>query len=164
MKALISLILFSTGIFGLVSLEASNVEVSMHTTVPLKQAIQDAMKVADRNANWEVMLGQGKSMSPYFNSGSVLLVDNAPFRKLKQGMMVVFKDAEGDWECHWLVRKEADKWVTQGVNNASVDPDLIGESNYRGVVFGVLNSAGAEPEGLAYAQSLGLESAIGKTR
>lgn len=103
-------------------------------------------------------------MAPYYGEGSVLLVDRAPYNKLRAGMMVVFRDADGDTVGHWLVRQENGGWVTQGVNNVELDPELLTEANYQGVIFGVLNSRGADAEGLRVASQMQLPRVIGKSR
>lgn len=159
-SALVSIIL---AVFTFIPLQAEIRNVNPTTGVPLKQAIRDALTVAERDADWTVMLGDGVSMSPYYAEGSVLLVDRAPYHKLKEGMMVIFRDNSGDLVGHWLVRQEGNGWVTQGVNNASIDPELMTSSNFVGVIFGVLNSRGADAQGLAYAQQMQLPSVIGKT-
>ncbi|WP_309398807.1 hypothetical protein [Cerasicoccus maritimus] len=144
--------------------ESRQIEVNCSTNVSLQQAISDGQKVAERNAGWEVMLGGGQSMAPYFGNGSVLLVDEAPMSKLKPGMMVVFEDEAGDLVGHWLMRNEDGRWITRGVNNRRDDPGSLNAHNYRGVIFGVLNSAGEDPAGLAYAAKCGIPRVLGKTR
>jgi len=137
--------------------------VNNHSGVPLKQAIEDARAVAERDHSWHVMLGDGVSMSPYYGSGTVLLVDRAPFRDLQPGMMVVFRDGSGDLVGHWLVGQENGQWITQGVNNATPDRQPLSQGNYEGVIFGVLRSKGADAKGLAHAAKLGLPRVIGKS-
>lgn len=146
------------------TLEAQLREVRHQTSVPLTQAIRDAMTVAEKDSDWSVMLGDGGSMSPYFGPGSVVMVDKAPYYKLQPDMIVVFRDAEGDLVGHWLVRKEAEGWHTQGVNNSTEDTQLMDESMYVGVIFGLLHSAGPDAEGLAMADSLNLPRVIGKLK
>lgn len=137
---------------------------SMVTNVSMVRAIQDAEVVAAQNRNWRVMVGDGHSMAPYFHEGSVLLVDRARFDDLKPGMMVVFRDDEGDLVGHWLVSRIRGHWVTRGVNNKRHDPGFMSRPDYEGVVFGVLHSSGQDAEGLAYAQQLSLPIVLGKSR
>ncbi|WP_309383859.1 S24/S26 family peptidase [Cerasicoccus frondis] len=144
--------------------EGRYLSANIKTDVPMVRAIDDALQAAQHNQSWMVMLGKGVSMDPYYGSSSVLLVSPTPFQKLKPGMMAVFRDADGDLVGHWLVRLEGQGWVTQGANNFSEDPEIMTASAYEGVIFGVLNSAGADAQGMAYAKQLGLPTVIGKSR
>ncbi len=143
--------------------EARTQGIHYQTNVPLCQAIDDAMKAAAYNDNWMVMLGDGQSMTPYFGNGSVVLASRTNYQKLKPGMMVVFREGN-ELVGHWLVAHEQGGWVTRGVNNSAPDPQLMTEGDYVGVIFGVLNSAGADAQGVAYAQQHNLPRVIGKTR
>lgn len=146
----------------IIPLAAPAIHVNSKCGVPLHRAIDDARAVAERNDQWEVMLGDGQSMTPYYGAGSVLLVERAPFDELRPGMMVVFRDEAGDLVGHWLVRRENGQWITQGVNNGAPDPRPLIESAYQGVIFGVLRSSGPDATGLAHAANLGLPRVIGK--
>ncbi|WP_309384804.1 hypothetical protein [Cerasicoccus frondis] len=144
-------------------MSAQLTEVNLTTNVPLSRVIDDALSVARQNPSWVVMLGSGQSMLPYFGEGSVLLVERARYDELEPGMMAVYLDKSGDLVSHQLIRKVGSSWVTQGVNNAVVDKEYVGAHNYLGVVFGVLNSSGADPVGLAYAKSQGVQLVVGKS-
>lgn len=163
MKTQTLTLLFAILTIGICSAQARVSGVSMLTNVPMAQAINDAQQAADQNAGWMVMLGDGRSMAPYYGKGSVLLVEKTDFSHLKPGMMAVFQDAEGDLVGHWLIRKEGAGWVTQGVNNAALDADLMTQGNYVGVIFGVLKTAGEDATGVAYARQHNLPRVIGKS-
>ncbi len=158
-----ALLFFALVTVGL-RVESKHIDVNFATNVSLQQAITDGQQVAERNGDWQVMLGGGHSMAPYFGHGSVLLVDVAPMSQLKPGMMVVFEDEVGDLVGHWLIRKENGDWVTRGINNTTDDPSVLNAQNYRGVIFGVLNSSGEDAVGLAYANQLGIQRVLGKSR
>ncbi|MEO0796263.1 MAG: hypothetical protein AAFX93_13930 [Verrucomicrobiota bacterium] len=144
------------------SLMANFPRIDTTTNVTLKQAINDALAAAEYRDHWMVMVGDGTSMDPYYGGGSVLLVSKTNYRCLKPGMMAVFRDREGDLVGHWLIEKVEGGWVSQGVNNGSADSTLVTERSYVGVIFGVLNSAGPDAEGIAYARSNNLPTVIGK--
>ncbi|MGE9297261.1 MAG: hypothetical protein ACQKBV_13340 [Puniceicoccales bacterium] len=133
------------------------------TDVSLSKAISDAEKVAQSNPNWCVMLADGFSMAPHYGANSVLIIDQTNFRQLEAGMIVVYRDQEGDLVGHQLLARTADGWTAQGVNNPGEDPELVTPSNFRGVIFGVLNTRGADAMGLRIAQQKGLPRVIGKT-
>lgn len=145
-------------------LQGDYININTRSSVPLKQTINDALKVAQRNPSWVVMLGDDISMDPYYGSGSVLLIDRASYESLRPDMIVVYRDSEGDLVGHWLIQLDADGWVTQGINNLQPDAEKLDRRNYVGVVFGVLNSRGVDAEGISYARSLGLEFVRGKSR
>lgn len=130
--------------------------------VPFSTAISDALHVAQQKPTWEVMVAKGDSMVPHYGDGSVLVVDALPFENLRPGMIAVFKDAAGDWVGHFIQARGAEGWITRGINNSRADAAELTESNYHGVIFGVLNSAGADAAGLALAQGHGIPTVIGK--
>jgi signal peptidase I len=107
--------------------------------VPLADALVEARAVAALNPHWEVLAVQGSSMEPQFGDSSLLLVGAATFDDLRPGMVVVYRDATGDWVAHRLIQRTADGWVAKGYNNANNDPGLVTAKNLRGVVFGLVH-------------------------
>lgn len=132
-------------------------EVELSSDVRASQAYQDALSVAAMNDNWTAIPAEGTSMLPYYDAKSILMIDRASFTQLQPGMMVVYRDRDGDLVGHQLIRKTENGWIARGVNNGSEDPELVTASNYRGVIFGVFHSSGQDTSAFA-----GKERVIGK--
>lgn len=56
------------------------------------------------------MCGSGKSMLPYFDDNSVLIVEIASYNSLQMGMSVVYRDSKGDLIGHLLQNKWVYNW------------------------------------------------------
>ncbi|MBC2596054.1 hypothetical protein H5P28_17440 [Ruficoccus amylovorans] len=145
---------------ALIAFAANSVraDVKLASSVAPSQAYSDALAVAAMNDNWTAIPADGKSMLPYYDSKSILMIDRASFSSLSAGMMVVYRDRNGDLVGHQLVRKTENGWIARGINNRGEDPELVTENNYRGVVFGVFHSNGKDNGTLA-----GKERVIGKS-
>ncbi len=133
------------------------------TNVPYAQALKDAQFIASQNPDWDVARCQGYSMSPFFTERSVLLVKKLPFEKLREGMVAVYTDHEGDLVAHKVVDRGEHGWRCQAFQNDIDDPTPVTRENFRGIAFAVLNAqSGPEPELLAKMDS-GVLTVIGKT-
>jgi len=137
--------------------------VSLLTDVPLEKAIEDATQVARNDPAWQVMLADGVSMAPYYSDNSVVIVDRPSFAELQAGMIVVYRDSEGDLVGHHLVQRTEAGWVSRGSNNGSPDPHPVTAQNYVGVIFGVLNTRGFDEAGIRLAREMALPTVIGKS-
>ena len=85
------------------------------------------------------MRGSGKSMLPYYDENSVLIIETASYNKLKMGMSVVYRDSNDDLVGHLLQEKFGNDWYARGFNNKKQDPQVVTERNYVGVIFGILS-------------------------
>ena len=112
------------------------------TGVSLDQALSDAQKVAEMNPNWRVMRCTGNSMEPYFGVNSLLLVQSVNFEDLQKGMIVIYRDHEGQLIGHKVATVAPDRVIAQGENNWVRDPEPIVRDNLIGVVFATLHSSG----------------------
>lgn len=130
--------------------------------VPLNQALDEARIVCQINPKWDVMLGSGTSMHPHFGSGSVLIVDKVNYNALKPGMIAIYRDSDGDLVGHSLVTKHGDKWVTRGNQNSVNDPDKLSNSNYLGVVFGIIQTEDNGKLALSSNELNGVKVVVGK--
>lgn len=126
--------------------------------VTLSEAYAEAQQVAAMDADWYVTAADGRSMAPFYDADSVLVVDRAPFAELKSGMIVVYRDSDGDLVGHRLVAKEGSNWVARGIQNGGNDPYLVTPANYEGVVFGIFYSNGQDKSALA-----SVDRVVGKT-
>ncbi len=109
------------------------------SSVSFRKALADAESVAALNAGWSVMKAAGDSMNPHFGDSSLLLVDQVSFERLQSGMIVVYRDAQGDLVGHRLIEKTANGWVARAANSTKNDPVCVTAQNFVGVVFGALH-------------------------
>lgn len=110
--------------------------------ISLDKAVAEASALAAKTPGWKAMLGDGSSMKPHYGRGDVLLVKSTRLDRVQKGMMVVFRDSEGDLVGHTVVAKTPDGLQVRGVNNAANDLDLVTPANYEGVIVGVLHTNG----------------------
>lgn len=103
--------------------------------VTFKQALQDAEYVASLNPNWIVFEAEGLSMNPHYSNNALVVVEKTDYDKLEPGMVVVYKDAEGDYVGHILQEKTDKGFIARGYNNPEEDPGLVTPSNLVGVLF-----------------------------
>jgi hypothetical protein len=106
--------------------------------VPFAQALADARHVANLNTGWKVYLSRGESMLPQIDHNSLLLVANTDFDQLSAGMLVIYRDDDGDLVSHRLIARTRNGWIAKGINNYWKDPGLVNRSNLQGVVFGIM--------------------------
>ncbi len=137
---------------------AAQAGIKPQADVNLSEAYAEAQQVAKMDHDWYVTAADGVSMAPFYDGDSILLVDRAPFRELKTGMIVVYRDHEGDLVGHRLVAKQGNQWVARGIQNGNNDPHFVSADNYQGVVFGIFYSNGQGKSALA-----GVDRVVGKT-
>ncbi len=115
-----------------------------NTPVSYNRALADAERVACLNPDWMVMRTAGDSMAPHYSDNAVLLVAKTHFHTLRPGMIVVYRDQDGDLVGHTLVAMNGDGWIARGQNNSINDPHPVTPENIVGVLFGVFHSSGAD--------------------
>jgi len=131
----VSLLAFCLILGNLVSpaaLAASPSEVSF------AQALADARQVANLNTGWKIYLSEGESMRPQIDHDTLLLVAKTDYDKLSEGMLVIYRDSDGDLVSHRLITCTKDGWIAKGLNNYREDPGLVTRDNLQGVVFGMI--------------------------
>lgn len=136
---------------------ASFVSAAPKSSVSFEQALADAQKVTAMNPAWSVMRCAGISMDPFFGEDSLMLVEAVEIGKVREGMVIVYRDAEGDLVAHSVVSVTADGVIAKGFNNRSEDPHPVTSESLVGVAFGYLHTNGA------HADASTLPVAIGKT-
>ncbi len=109
--------------------------------VPFTQALSDARQVTNLNSGWKVYVSQGESMLPQIDHDSLLLVAHTDFDKLAAGMLVVYRDGDGDLVSHRLISLTRRGWIAKGLTNYRKDPGLVTRENLQGVVFGTMKYA-----------------------
>jgi signal peptidase I len=136
--------------FG-VARAASEVPVS---PISLETALNDARALAAQHANMTVMRIEGISMLPYFGEGSVLVVKKINAARLREGMVVVYRNRFGDTVAHRLVARIDGGWQVKGWNNDRADTTVVDAGNLLGVVYATFHSSGTASLSSQYAMTL----------
>lgn len=111
---------------------------------------QQALEIAALGDGRSVFRCEGDSMQPFFGPGSFALVREASFQDLKAGMVVIYRDREGDHVAHRLHSRQGEGWKAKGQNNRRFDPQAVSADNFVGVVYAVLHSRGDDASEMAW--------------
>lgn len=157
MTSLLSASLRYLAILGVFSLMASFVSAAPKSSVSFEQALADARQVTKMNPAWSVMRCAGISMDPFFGDASLMLVEAVDFAKVREGMVIVYRDAEDDLVAHSVISVSPDGIIAKGYNNRTEDPHPVTADSFVGVAFGFLHTNGD------HSGASELPVAIGKT-
>ncbi len=102
--------------------------------VPRDQLWHAAEFYASLRPNAQVMSGDGVGMVPLYAPGTLIVVEPADYKALKEGMTVVFTEPDGKRAARYLVRLDPDGWTTRGFNPPTEDPSPVTPANYIGTV------------------------------
>ena len=105
------------------------------TDVPQELALSDAHKLAATIPGATVVLIEGKSMRPHFDTGCLVIIKQQPFNTLKPGATVLYCTSEDELVLHRLVEKSPTGWSVEGLNNVVMDPEKVTSQNYKGVMY-----------------------------
>ncbi len=115
------------------------------SAVPFRQALREAETIVQTRSDWEVMQGAGQSMLPFYGEHSLLFVARADISQVRPGMIVVYRDAEGDRVGHRAEEAGPGGVRVRGLRNAGRTSALVTSDNLIGVVFGVVHTRAADP-------------------
>ena len=87
-------------------------------------------------------------MEPLYTENTIILTIPFPYDDLEEAMIIAYRNRDGKIVIHELLRKERDGWLAVGVNNPTVDPELVTQQNFLGVVYGVIYTEGERDGGL----------------
>lgn len=138
---------------------ASTASGSIRSGVSLDRAAQEAINLTASRPGWEVMVAEGRSMAPHFAAGDILITDSRAFARIRPGMIVVYRDKDGDLVGHSVTAASDKGWMVKGINNHGPDPDIVNASNFIGVLVGILHTNGKRSN-----STPALPTVIGKTR
>lgn len=79
--------------------------------------------------------GAGESMAPLYDENTYVVVEPIAFEDLREGMIVAYRNRNGQNVVHRLVRLENGAWVAEGINNPAIDRDKVTPQNLLGVVY-----------------------------
>jgi len=79
------------------------------------------------------------SMKPVFDENAVLMVEPASFDELKVGDIITYRHPSHEQPVvHRIIKRDGDRFWTQGDNNGRADEVCITRDNYEGRVFGMI--------------------------
>jgi signal peptidase I len=110
--------------------------------VSIETAVADAQALASQHPNMTVMRIEGISMIPYFGEGSVLVVKKISAARLREGMVVVYRNRFGDIVAHRVMARVKGGWEVKGWNNFWADTTIVNSGNLFGVVYATFQSSG----------------------
>jgi signal peptidase I len=110
--------------------------------ISLETALADARALAAQHPNMTVMRIEGLSMLPYFGEGSVIVVKKISETRLRDGMVVVYRNYFGDTVAHRLVARVDGGWTVKGANNSRADTTIVTNRNLLGVVYAIFQTSG----------------------
>lgn len=113
------------------------------TPIAYTTAVEDARTLAARHDAASVMRISGDSMLPYFGDGSVVVVRPLAVERIREGMIVVYTNRDGEQVAHRVVGHSADgAWIARGYNNDRNDSTAVTADNLLGVVYATFHSNG----------------------
>ncbi|MEJ1972883.1 MAG: S24/S26 family peptidase [Lacunisphaera sp.] len=101
----------------------------------LAHAWQQASDLAAHTSRAFVLVGAGESMLPLYAPGTILVLCQRPYAKLKRGQTVLYRSHAQKVAAHVLVALTRDGWRAQGLNNRGHDMEPVQEGNLVGVVI-----------------------------
>ncbi len=107
--------------------------------VALSVALKDAHRLAALKGD-KVVRVEGVSMLPYFGDGSVLVVKAARVEALREGMVVLYRNAFGETVAHRVEARAGEGWKVRGANNARTDTTTVTAANLLGTVYATFYS------------------------
>jgi len=110
-------------------------------TTELSAAWQQASDLAAHTSRAFVLVGTGGSMLPLYAPGTILVLCQQPFARLKCGQTVLYRNHQGKVVAHVLVAHTRDGWRAQGLNNRGHDMEPVREENLVGVVIAAYRPA-----------------------
>lgn len=79
-------------------------------------------------------------MRPYLGGNDLIIVEAIAFEALRPGMIIVYRDGEGDHVAHQVVGRENGQFRVGGLGNNASDPTLVSEENFLGSVVVILRA------------------------
>lgn len=87
------------------------------------------------------------SMIPTLDEGSIVTVERVTLDKLKNGDIVIYRNAAGVSVIHRLYERHEDRWYVLGDNNATIDRETVSSANFLGRVCAIFYTSAETPSG-----------------
>ncbi|HZP59725.1 MAG TPA: S24/S26 family peptidase [Opitutaceae bacterium] len=122
-------------------------DVAPISSISFETALADARALAALHPHMTVMRIAGISMLPYFGEGSLVVVKKINPDRLREGMVVVYRNHFGETVAHRLVARVDGGWQVRGWNNDRADSTIVNGDNLLGVVYATFQSRGMLHDG-----------------
>jgi signal peptidase I len=99
------------------------------------KAWQRAIMLAESTPDAFVLVGTGSSMQPLYDTETILVLRQLPFRELQRGQTVLYRNKRGKIVAHVLVSRTRDGWRARGLNNHTHDMEPVQAENLVGIVL-----------------------------
>lgn len=104
-------------------------------SVSALEAWQRANDLAENTPDTFVLVGEGESMNPLYQPGTILVLQRKPYQTLERGQTALYRTRANRAVAHVLVAKARDGWRAIGLNNRLHDMEPVVESNLVGIVI-----------------------------
>lgn len=133
--SLLSIVLFAGNAHAMWNAEAprSGISISM--------AAEESARITSLNSGWTIYRADGDSMHPHYGANSLLIVREVAVSELRKGMIVLYRDHEGDVVGHTVADVNAHGVRAKGTYTENLDPTPITGENIVGVVLGVMHAS-----------------------
>lgn len=105
------------------------------------EAWRDAESITASGPGRTTVVGAGESMAPVYGEGTILVLTQIPFERLRAGMNVAYLNQDGRRVVHRLREETSGGWQLQGLNNGFADREKVTQKNFLGVVYASLDAS-----------------------
>jgi signal peptidase I len=127
---------------------ASTEPLAPQSSLSRDKAISMAQQTADTMGGRVFTIAPTGSMKPTLDENSVVAVEVVNFKELRQGDIVIYRDASGLPIVHRLHQQIDGRWFVLGDNNSSIDREAVTPANLVGRVCAIFyTSPGTQTAG-----------------
>jgi hypothetical protein len=102
---------------------------------------QQAGELAELTPGAFVLVGSGESMQPLYAPGTILVMQQCAFDKLRPGQTALYRTKAGKVVAHVLIARARDGWRATGLNNRIHDMEPVLAENLVGIVIAAFSPA-----------------------
>jgi hypothetical protein len=132
-------ILLSTTLFASKAAAMWNAE-APRSGISISVAAEESARITELNFSWTIYRAAGDSMHPHYGANSLLIVNKVSISDLRKGMIVLYRDHEGDVVGHSVAAMDESGIRAKGTYTDKLDPTPITSENLIGVVLGVMHA------------------------
>ena len=115
--------------------------VAPQSNLSRENALAMAQRTADAMGGRVFTIAPTGSMKPTLDENSVVAVESVYFAQLRQGDIVIYRDAAGVPIVHRLYQQAGTRWLVLGDNNSAVDHEAVTPANLVGRVCAIFYTA-----------------------
>lgn len=115
--------------------------VAPQSNLSRESALAMAQRTADAMGGRVFTIAPTGSMKPTLDENSVVAVESVFFAQLRQGDIVIYRDASGVPIVHRLYQQTGTSWLVLGDNNTAVDHEAVTPANLVGRVCAIFYTA-----------------------